>query len=341
AQNNDWFSDFHPYNDIVVWAKNLSARFPRLVQYMPSIGRTYEGRDIPMLRITAPKSSSTKNRKRIWLQSLQHAREWISGSTLQYIAEKLASGYGEDARVTRILNEVEFVLIPVANPDGYNYTWTTDRLWRKNRRDNGDGTFGVDLNRNWPDHWNSVGIGADSASVVYPGPSAGSEPEVQALMHSYLNTPNVVAVVDIHSYSQLLLRPFGWSKTPDANERQYRTVSNQLVKDLALTHGTRYISERAIDLYKAEGIATDWWAGVGQQQRHQREVTRSSVIRPYAFTIELSPSDDDEDLGENGFILPPSAIRRVGEDVWPMILHLAEIGLTQPLVSSRTQRQEV
>jgi murein tripeptide amidase MpaA len=97
-----------------------------------------------MLRITAP-GDNIEGRKRIWIQSLQHAREWISGSTLQYIAQKLASSYGEDPRITRLLSQVEFVLVPVANPDGYVYTWTTDRLWRKNRRNNGDGTFGVDL----------------------------------------------------------------------------------------------------------------------------------------------------------------------------------------------------
>ncbi|RKP26153.1 hypothetical protein SYNPS1DRAFT_14601 [Syncephalis pseudoplumigaleata] len=331
AQTDDWFAEYHTYDDIVWWSGDLAARFPHLVRFVPSIGRTHEGRDIPMLRITAPGGDGGKERKRVWLQSLQHAREWISGSTLQYIAEKLVGGYGKHSRVTRLLKQVEFVLVPVVNPDGYTYTWTTDRLWRKNRRDNGDGTFGVDLNRNWPDHWSSKGLWTQSSSVIYPGPSAASEPEVQALMQAYLKTPNVVAVVDIHSYSQLLLRPFGWGRTLDAGERQYREVADQLVKDLALARGSRYTSEHAVDLYQAKGIAIDWWAGAGQQKR-QADSARAGSTRPYAFTLELSPKDDEE-LGDSGFVLPPSAIRKVGEDVWPMILHLAEIGLTQPLVS--------
>ncbi|KAI9594034.1 hypothetical protein BDF19DRAFT_424068 [Syncephalis fuscata] len=304
-QSTDWFSDYHPYEEIVLWSRNLSVRYPNLVQFIPSIGRSHQQRDIPMLRITAP-GGNLESRKRIWLQSLQHAREWISGSTLHTS--------GQSRRLHLHLD--------------------TDRLWRKNRRNNNDGTFGVDMNRNWPDHWSNREAEADSSSVIYPGPSAASEPEIQALIRAYLNTPNVIGVVDIHSYSQLLLRPFGWSNVVDPADRQYREVADELVKDLARTHGTRYTSERAIDLYPAKGIATDWWAGAGQQRR-QLDISRSNTARPYAFTIELSPKDD-EDLGDSGFILPPKAIKTVGEDVWPMILHLAEIGLTKPLLSRMT-----
>jgi hypothetical protein len=148
-------------------------------------------------------------------------------------------------------------------------------------------------------------------------------------MHAYLNTPNVVGVVDIHSYSQLLLRPFGWGNVVDPAERKYREVANQLVNDLARTRGSKYVSQRSIDLYQAQGIAPDWWSGAGQAKR-QNGIDRLETTRPYCFTIELSPKDDDE-LGDNGFILPPKDIKAVGEDVWPMIVHFAEISLTQPL----------
>ena len=79
----------------------------------------------------------------------QHAREWISPMTVMYIAERLASTYETDPRVRAILDRAEFIFVPVVNTDGYVYTWTTERFWRKNRRNNGGGSYGVDLNRNW------------------------------------------------------------------------------------------------------------------------------------------------------------------------------------------------
>ncbi|RKP08356.1 hypothetical protein THASP1DRAFT_7852, partial [Thamnocephalis sphaerospora] len=296
-----WFADYHTYEEIVDWTRKLASRHANLVQLTPSIGRTHEGRDIPLLRITAPGDPSP--RRRVWLQALQHAREWISGTTLQYVAQKLVEGYAAgNSRVVRLLGQVEFVMIPVANPDGYVYTWTTDRLWRKNRRDNKDGSFGVDLasNRNWPDHWNVDGASTEPLAIDYAGTAPGSEPEVQALMRAYLNTPNVVSVLDMHAYSQLLLRPYGWDDLRDPEEQQYVRLSDELASTIEQRRGSHYVSQRSYDLYPAAGIASD--CDVDRQQR------------PYSLTIELSPADTDVQ-GNAGFILPPEEIRQVGEDI--------------------------
>jgi len=87
----------------------------------------------------------------------QHAREWIAPAAVMYVVEKLARGYGVDPEITTMLQSYEFAIAPILNPDGYEYSRTTFRYWRKNRRVNRDGSFGVDLNRNWDSHWREVG----------------------------------------------------------------------------------------------------------------------------------------------------------------------------------------
>ena len=96
-----------------------------------------------------------------------------------YVAESFITGYGNDTLITELVDELEIFVIPVVNPDGYVYTWGPQRLWRKNRRDNGNGTFGVDLNRNWGYEWGGVGSSGDPGSGTYRGTAPFSEPETQ------------------------------------------------------------------------------------------------------------------------------------------------------------------
>ena len=117
----DWFKEYRRYADIVTWCANLAKAYPNVVKHTASIGKSVEGRDIPMLKITAPGDAA--NRKRIWFQGLQHAREWISVMTVMYIADVLASGFPTNERVKTILEKVEVVLVPLANPDGYECTY--------------------------------------------------------------------------------------------------------------------------------------------------------------------------------------------------------------------------
>ncbi|TOF75441.1 carboxypeptidase, partial [Vibrio parahaemolyticus] len=69
----------------------------------------------------------------IWIDCGIHAREWISTATCQYFLDQLTAGYGNDSQVTTLLDSYDFHIMPCTNPDGYVYTWTVDRLWRKNR----------------------------------------------------------------------------------------------------------------------------------------------------------------------------------------------------------------
>jgi len=275
-----------------------------------------EGRDIPLLKITSG-NGDLASKKRIFLQGMQHAREWISAATMQYVANELSSKYGTDSRITSALDNTEIVIVPICNPDGYTYTWTDDRLWRKNRGHSNDG---VDTNRNWPDHWNTGGSSTDPSDDTYMGTGPASEPEVQALMAAYQATPNVIAAVDFHSYSQLILRPYGWTDADSPDEAAFSDLGDQIKSAISAVAGTDYTSEKIVDLYVASGGANDWWYGLG---------TKKGAQKPYGLAIELSPDASDPD--NYGFVLPPEQIVPVGTEIMPAMLTMIEYSLANPL----------
>jgi murein tripeptide amidase MpaA len=152
--SEDWFKKYHNYESIKTFYKTLAANNRELVTYVPSIGQSVEGRDMIALHITASKSPE---RLKYYIQCQIHAREWISGATCQYLAKKLVESYTTDHKVKNLLDQLEFVMVPVVNPDGYEYTWKQNRLWRKNRSYNeGSSCRGVDLNRNFEKGWGVV-----------------------------------------------------------------------------------------------------------------------------------------------------------------------------------------
>ena len=119
--------------------------------------------------------------------------------------------------------------MPVVNPDGLEYVWTDEQFWRKNRRDNGGGTFGVDLNRNYPFLWGECGNNSSSpSSDVYRGPSPASEPEVQAMI-ALAETIRPVAANSYHSSGREVLPPYvcadlAEAQVVDAIREIYRTA---------------------------------------------------------------------------------------------------------------------
>jgi len=137
-----------------------------------------------------------------------HAREIGTPVVALDTIDRLLNGYGVDPNITALVNNNEIWIAPVWNPDGYNYVFTGDNLWRKNRRPNTGGSFGVDLNRNYPFGWSSSCAGSTSgSSETYKGPSAGSEPETQT-MTAWSTDRNFAKVLDYHSYGRETL--FGY-----------------------------------------------------------------------------------------------------------------------------------
>ncbi|MFQ5807469.1 MAG: M14 family metallopeptidase, partial [Phycisphaerae bacterium] len=152
----DWFDDFKTYDQISAYLDDLVTAYPDLISNYV-IGTSIEGRTIYAVTVTSPVGGPDK--PALCFNGCQHAREWITPMTVMYIVDQLVRTYDSDPEVQMMLDKLTFYIVPVTNPDGYVYSWNTDRMWRKNRRNNGGGSYGVDLNRTW-----SVGWGGEGAS---------------------------------------------------------------------------------------------------------------------------------------------------------------------------------
>src|SRR5262249_19939999 len=219
---------------------------------------------------------------RIALDGGHHAREWISVMVPLCIADRLAAG---DARIDKILETVEFVIVPVVNPDGYDYTWTADRYWRKNRRDGS----GVDLNRNYTVGWGGAGSSGDPSSPNYRGAHPFSEPETQA-MRALLESKRVAAHVDFHSFSQVIVYPWSYQRPDPPDRDKLAAIADRMASGMFAAHGERYTIRPGSELeVGASGTAGDWSYG---------------VHGALSLLVELRPAS----RGGGGFVLPPEQI---------------------------------
>lgn len=318
-------SDIHPQGglfdryltleEVYSAMRALAEQNPRLVQ-MLTVGTSVEGRPIYALRITRdPRGERVyRHRPQIVFNACQHAREWITVSVALYIAYALVANYGTDTRVTDWLQRTEVYVIPVVNPDGYVYTWTTNRLWRKNRRylgtnNWGQPLYGVDLNRNWGFQWGGAGSSGQRSSETYRGNAPFSEPETYTLSRWLLSLPTLRAHIDIHSYSQLILWPWGFTDTLPYHQSTFERVGLRMQLLIRGVHGMDYVAGPIYTtIYPASGNMCDWVYGV-----------RGAL----SFAFEL------RDTGQYGFLLPPEQILPNSEEIFPAILSLIEWGTTR------------
>lgn len=176
--------------------RNLSAEFG------PSL--TVEGRAIEAMKIS-DNVLVDEDEPCILIACSHHAREITTPEEALDLIERLTAGYGVNATLTNLINTHEIWIVPVVNPDGVNTVWTSNALWRKNRKPNGDGTFGIDLNRNYPHLWASACPGSTvTSSETFRGVSAGSEIETQTIMN-LSRARRFAKVVDFHSYGREVL----------------------------------------------------------------------------------------------------------------------------------------
>jgi carboxypeptidase T len=292
-------------------AETLEHDLRRLAESQPEIaelreiGRSLENRPIWALRIGERRGSEHK----LLFMGCHHAREWISVEVAYLLAEHLVKNASQ-ALVRDWLQRGEIWVAPMVNPDGHEYSRTQDRLWRKNRRPNPDGSIGVDPNRNYGYMWGTLDINTSShvpSDDTYVGPRAFSEPETRAVR-------NLVArelfggVITYHSFSQLILYPWGYTEksAPDAfaglNMAELAKQMQQLIYDV---HGKTYTPQQSSQLYPTAGDTTDW--------------TYGEYGIP-SFTIELRP----DSVERGGFILPPEEIQPTFEENLPAAEHFIE-----------------
>jgi hypothetical protein len=280
-----------PKNGIKAQLNKIKATYPHICQ-LKTIGHSIQKRPLLAMRLTNEKIKGEK--PQVLFLATHHAREWVATEMAMRLIKYLTANYGSDRRVTNLLDTVEVWVIPVGNPDGYQYTFTNERLWRKNLRDNdGDGEItiadGVDLNRNFASHWglDEEGSSSNPSDATYRGTAPNSEPETQVVV-KFIEQNDFKFIVSYHTYGNWILYPWGWQwKTTSLDDpifvAQAGTDINPAIWDSLRDEG--YDPGVGADLYITNGDFTDWTYGSLGIPSHLVEFTRG-----YDFRF---PDDDD------------------------------------------------
>ncbi|GAA4696723.1 zinc carboxypeptidase [Phytohabitans rumicis] len=211
-----------------------TAKFPKIAK-LTTIGKSLNGKPIIAVKVTKDaKWIEDGKRPSTLYMSAQHAREWITPEMTRRLFHHVLDGYGKDPEITKLVNTTELWFVPVSNPDGYDYTFTSEdnRLWRKNLRDNdGDGKIttldGVDPNRNYAVKWgyDNEGSSTDLASDTFRGTGPNSEPETQAF-DRFFRRIGFEFLINYHSAAELLLYGVGWQQsTPTPDDEIYKVMA--------------------------------------------------------------------------------------------------------------------
>jgi carboxypeptidase T len=262
-------SNYHNYAEMVTEINNVAAAFPDLVRVSVA-GQSYQGRDVYAIKIS-DNVAVDENEPEILFNAHLHAREHLTVEMALYLLNTFTGQYATDTRVRDVVDNREIWIMPDLNPDGGEYDIATGsyRSWRKNRQPNTGSSFvGTDINRNFGYRWGCCGGSSGSASSeTYRGASAFSTPEASVLRNFVLSrrvggVQQIKANIDFHTYSELVLWPFGYTTADTVNpgmsvdeEAVFRTIGQQM----AATNG--YTAEQGSDLYITDGDITDWLWG--------------------------------------------------------------------------------
>ncbi|MFH1279837.1 MAG: M14 family zinc carboxypeptidase [Candidatus Eisenbacteria bacterium] len=269
------FGQYHTYAEIDAAFDSLAALYPTLVQKI-DFGDSHEGRNLLALKISDNVGVS-EGEPQVLFMGCHHAREVISVEMPFLFAEYLLDNYGVDPDVTALVDDREIWIAPLINPDGHQRVVNGDTFWRKNRRNNGDGTYGVDLNRNYPFAWGYDDIGSSpyTSSETYRGPSAGSEPELQAVMGLFQANAFIMAL-SFHSYGRVYLYPWGYIALPTADNEIFAAAGDSMAAGNGYDHGNYYSGT----IYSTNGSSDDWAYG------------DSTKAKCFSFTPEIGDEFD-------------------------------------------------
>ncbi|PPR04132.1 hypothetical protein CVT26_001324 [Gymnopilus dilepis] len=331
--NTSFHDTYHPLQEVESFLEQLVATYPNVTR-LTNLGHSAEGREMFALTISSGEYKNAKKKKKkkekerkgrtpreseklgFVIVGAQHAREWIASSTSLYLAHALVANVSETYSMSSLLDHFDFHIIPVPNPDGYHYTWETDRLWYKNRQIVGPYTkcVGLDMNRCVGYKWKATPVERDfnltrgedtrprepvnPCSHWYPGTRPFESPEVNNIANWIGILPNVVAFLDLRSYGQMLSSPYSYSC-----KRLPKDAEDLMEAALGASNALKKTGSLCSLLYPAPGNIVDWM--------YAREAIK------YSYVAHL------RDTGTYGFLLPEKWIRPTGEETTGLIDYLS------------------
>ena len=244
---------YHSYEQIQQILKDAEANNPNICK-VKVIGKSFEGRDIYAINITGNAGAKAKKPAGL-IMGLHHSREWISAEVPLALVNELVEKYAKDDTIKKLVDGRDIWIVPVVNPDGFTYSQTKSKMWRKNRRLNSDKSYGVDPNRNYGYEWGDVGSSNYMGDDTYHGTKAFSEPCTQAIK-KLAEEHNFVGDITFHSYSELILYPFSYAYEAYAKDDK---LFAQLAGEMAKFNG--YTPQKSSDLYPSMGDTDDFMYG--------------------------------------------------------------------------------
>lgn len=307
AASDMFFRLYRSLDTINMWLEMIKQTYPDIIN-LEVIGETFEKRPLKVIHMCVPSPDIPEDEKRtVVITGGVHAREWISTSTVLYNIYEMINHYENNPDSIEELARLNFLFIPTLNPDGYEYTWSTDRLWRKNRQqvsdDENHPCKGLDIDHSFDYHW------TESTDSICGEDYAGSMPfeayELR-LWNEYLNRTNVNhtiwGYIDLHSYSQEILYPYAYScDQKPRDEENLIELGYGISKAFRLTLG-KYYSVLPACIDRDSDLLPDMGSGSAlDYMYHHRSY--------WAYQIKL------RDTGAHGFLLPEKYIQAVGEEV--------------------------
>lgn len=289
---------YHNYSEMIADVNAVVAQYPAIASKRV-LGKTYEGRDIVAVKIS-DNVGTDESEPEVLYDANHHAREHLTVEMAVYLLHLYTDNYATDTRIRNVVNSREIWIVPSVNPDGSEYDIATGsyRSWRKNRQPNSGSSYvGTDLNRNYGYKWGCCGGSSGStSSETYRGSAAFSAPETRVI-RDFVNSrvvggvQQIKAAMDFHTYSELVLWPFGYTNSATATGMTVDQNSTFATLGRQMAATNRYTPEQSSALYITDGDLLDWLWG---------------THKIFAYTFEMYPTSSSA----GGFYPPASVITR-------------------------------
>lgn len=245
------------YNEMLAELDAMVQQYPNLITAKAPISTfvSHENRPIYHVKIS-DNPNVDENEPKALYTAIHHAREPMSLMETIFFMWYVLENYGTNEEITYLVNQTQLFFVPCINPDGYVYNETTNPngggMWRKNRRNNGGGVYGVDLNRNYGYGWGTTGTSTNTSNDTYCGTAPYSEPEVQA-MRWLVQNHKFVSAFNAHTYARSILFPIGTTTAEFADHHDYFQAETN---HMAQFNG--YTAMKSSLLYQASGDSDDY-----------------------------------------------------------------------------------